>query len=266
MLPLPHLDYNTDMDGIRSKLHISTIDSRAGELASKNGLGVEIAEFCWAHYLDCGREEHMAAAREFARGAESLWFHAPFAEISPCAIDPKVRALTAERYRDSIRAAGELGIKRLVIHGGYIPYVYFPESFVAQSVLFWKEFLRDAPEDIRIALENVMEPDPSMLVGIVREVDDERLGLCLDVGHANCETSDLAPEKWVRPMAPRLFHVHLHDNIGGRDLHLPLGQGNVPFETIINDVVSLAPEATFTIENMDAAPSVEALRAKGFLK
>lgn len=250
---------------MRNKLHISTIDENAPALARSYGLGVEIADFCWAQRIDSGLDANIEAAKEKLCGIESRWFHAPFAEITPCAIDPKVRALTAERYRQSISIAALLGIKRLVVHGGYIPLVYFPEHYVAESIRFWKEFLSAAPDDITVALENVMEPDPSMLIKIADGVDDRRLGLCLDIGHANCGISSAPPIGWIESMAKRLVHVHLHDNTGDRDLHMPLGRGCVPIKEIVEKVVELAPEATFTIENMDAEPSIEWLAEKGFL-
>jgi sugar phosphate isomerase/epimerase len=253
------------MKSIREKLHISTIDENAHALAERHGLGIECAEFCWAYYIDAERSAHLKKARADTMGIKNLWFHAPFAEISPCAIDPRVRALTKERYSQSVELARELGIARLVIHGGFIPNVYYPEHYVSESAAFWKEFLKDAPEDITIALENVMEPDPSMLVDVAEAVNDPRLGLCLDIGHANCEITSAKPLEWIEPMAPYLKHVHIHDNTGGRDLHLPLGEGSIPIEEIIEKVIGLAPEATFTIENMNAGPSVEWLIERGFL-
>lgn len=250
---------------LKQRLHISTIDSRAHERALINGLGIEIAEFCWAQYLDVGRDEHIEISRRASEGIKSLWFHAPFAEISPCAIDPKVRALTRERYFESIDTAARLGIKHIVIHGGYIPHVYFPESYVEQSVIFWKDLLKDAPEDIIIALENVMEPSPDMLVEIVNTVNDPRLGLCLDIGHANCSVSEVKPLYWVEPMSKKLLHVHLHDNLGVSDTHLALGEGLIPIESIIKKVLALAPSASFTIENMDSDGSIRWLKERGFL-
>ena len=261
----PVFVYNRSMNDISSKLHISTIDECAGELARRYGVGVEIAVFCWAQAFDEERETHIKTAREFARGVSSLWFHAPFAELSPCAIDPKVRALTRERYLEALAAARELGINRLVVHGGYIPRVYYPEYFVSESIRFWKDLLVSVPSDTVIALENVMDPDPSMLVEIADGVGDERLGLCLDIGHANCDISRTPPADWIRPMAKHLKHVHLHNNHGENDLHLPLGEGVIDCESIINEIVGLVPEATFTIENMHAVDSVNWLIKKGFI-
>lgn len=253
------------MRDISDKLHISTIDDNAHALAVKYGLGIECAEFCWAQYLDRERDAHIEKARADTEGIENLWFHAPFAEISPCAIDPMVRALTKERYLQSLDTAHKLGIKRLVIHGGFIPNVYYPEHYVSASIVFWKELLSEMPSNILIALENVMEPEPSTLVKIAKGVNDPRLGLCFDIGHANCDITEKKPLEWIGPMAPYLKHVHVHDNTGGRDLHMPIGEGNIPIERILTKIAELCPDATFTIENMNAEPSVKRLIEMGFL-
>ena len=165
-------------------------------------------------------------------GVERFWLHAPFAELAPCAIDPLVRQVTEKRYRQAADMAQDLGVRRLVIHGGFVPQVYFPEWYVEQSVLFWRDFLRQLPPDMTVALENVMEPQPRLLADIARQVDDPRLGLCLDIGHANTFVSRAPPLEWVAPMAPWLRHVHLHNNAGHDDAGGQLGKGGVEPEAL----------------------------------
>ena len=96
------------------------------------------------------------------------------------------------------------------------------------------------------------------------QVDDPRLGLCLDVGHANTFVSHVPPLEWVAPMAPWLRHVHLHNNLGRDDLHDPLGQGTVPMEQVLDAILALCPAATFTLENQDCGPSLDWLRQHGY--
>lgn len=247
------------------KLHISSIDERCALIAHEHGLGVEIAEFCWAYYIDNDRSEHIEKCRKMMAGSSSFWFHAPFAELAACAIDPRARELAMTRYLQSAQIAAELGINRLVIHGGYIPYVYYPETYVNQSIAFWKEFLEKTPETLIIALENVMEPTPEMLVQIADGVNSPRLGLCLDIGHANCIVSKMPPEEWIAPMAKRLFHVHIHDNLGENDLHLPLGEGSIRIEHILDTLLEACPKASFTLENMNAVPSISFLTERGYI-
>jgi sugar phosphate isomerase/epimerase len=250
----------------KEKLHISTIDERASKLAAEYGLGLEIADFCWAQRIDVELEENTQAALKKAKGLERLWFHAPFAELSPCAIDPKVRALTETRYREAISIAETLGVSRIVVHDGYIPNVYFPEYFVSESIAFWKEFLKAVPCGVKLALENVMDETPDMLREIVDGVSDKRLGCCLDIGHANCSLSKVPPLDWIKPLAPHLMHVHIHNNMGDRDLHSSLRDGIIPVREVLDRVMELAPDATFTIENMDSRDSLFWLCEQGYLK
>ena len=254
------------MPNIQQKLHISSIDYDCRSYAVKYGLGLEIAEFCWAQHIDKERERHIKNAACQIEGIDNLWFHAPFAELAPCAIDPRARELARLRYRQAIEIAQRLGINCIVIHGGYIPLVYFPETYVEKSICFWREFLQIVPYDFTIALENVMEPDPAMLVEIVSEINDERLGLCLDVGHANCPTSTLPPLEWISPMAPYLKHMHIHNNSGRHDTHNCLDDGTIPIREILDKTLELCPEATFTIENMYCERSLEWLHSQGFLE
>ncbi len=255
-----------ERDALNGRLCISTIDEDCHELAKAYQTGIEIAEFCWAQYIDVGRDEHISKCRSVMEGLSHFWFHAPFAELAACAIDPRARELARMRYRQSMEIALELGIRRLVIHGGYIPYVYYPETYVNESARFWKSFLEETPGDMTIALENVMEPGPDMLIEIAAKVGDDRLGLCLDIGHANTVVSETPPLEWIEPMAPCLKHVHLHNNFGERDTHNCLGEGSIPAETVLDKLLNTCSNATFTIENMHSAGSLEWLSAKGYLK
>lgn len=249
---------------LQGKLHISGMDSRAAALARQWQLGLETIAFSYAPLLDDSAA--LPRTREEIHGISSLWLHGPFAELIPCAIDPLARDVAMRRFRQALDAAQALGIRRMVFHGGFIPHVYFPEWYVEQSVRFWREFLRDVLADMTLALENVMEPSPETLVSIAAQIDDPRLGLCLDVGHANTCVSETPPMDWIAPMAPWLRHVHLHNNQGDTDLHDPLGEGNIPMRQIIDTVLQAAPEATFTIENQNALPSLHWLAAQGSIE
>lgn len=247
-----------------NQIHLSGMDAHAVQLANKYQCGYEITAFSYAPML----ADAAAFSRVEAECEEigSLWLHAPFAELIPCAIDPLVRQTAQHRFRQTLAAAQKLGIRQVVLHGGFIPHVYFPEWYVEQSVLFWRDFLQEVPPDFVLALENVMEPSPDTLVSIAAGVDDPRLGLCLDVGHANTCVSRTPPLDWIAPMAPYLRHVHLHNNRGQDDLHAPLDEGTVPMGEIIGAVLEQAPRATFTIENQDALPSLRWLAQQGYIE
>lgn len=247
----------------KHRLLLSTMDEDADALAREYDLGLELADFTYAPMME--DPDRVKTAERKMEGIHTFLFHGPFAELCPCAIDPRVRQVSMDRVIQAAELAEKLGICRILFHGGFIPLVYFPEWYVEQSVTFWKEALGRIPRGMTVVLENVMEPGPETLVQIAEGVNDPRLGLCLDVGHANTIISKTPPISWVEPMAPYLRHVHLHNNEGNMDTHSALGQGAIPMEAVLDRILGRCPEATFTIENQSCRASVEYLLEKGYL-
>ena len=229
------------------KFYLSTIDENAHILAKQHGLGIEIAEFCTPWFLDTDFAEIDPKIREKLACSDRFVLHAPFSELFPCAIDPKVRAIAAERYRQVIRVADGYGIRKIVVHGGYNPRIYFPIWYTEQSVLFWKEFVQEIPEDMVFCLENVFEEAPAMLTQIVRQLNDPRIRMCLDVGHVNAYSTDTV-EQWLESCAPYLSHFHIHNNDGTADCHCALFEGTIPMRVFLYRAEQLCPNATFTLE------------------
>lgn len=247
-----------------SQLYLSTIDPLAGDIARREGLGVEIAEFCTAINADDLFEETNASVARQIMGVPRRILHGPFNELFPCAIDPLARKLAAYRYAQALSLAQRYGARKLVLHGGYSPRLYFPCWYEEQSIVFWKEFLDTHPGDYEICLENVMEETPESLLRIVTQVDDPRLRLCLDVGHANAELSRTPVMEWVEACRPYLRHLHLHNNAGGGDLHDPLKRGTIPVEQVLH-ALAREEHLTYTLETLQAEENVRWLLERGFL-
>ena len=90
------------------EINLATIDEHAMELAEKYDLGIELDQFCTAMYMDPPEFETWDAdARRFLPRARV--FHGPFNEICPCAIDPKVKALSMERYNQAFQLMYQYG-------------------------------------------------------------------------------------------------------------------------------------------------------------
>ena len=242
----------------RELVYLSSIGADCCETARDFGLGIELAQFCTAARLDGAPAEPWELPVERClSAADRFILHGPFNELTPAAIDPLVLDVTKKRYRQAIDKALALGCKKLVLHAGFVPLVYYPEWFVARSVEFWKKLISSVPDTLTVCLENVMEPDPSMLLDIVCAVDDPRLRVCLDLGHANTCASEIAPEDWLRACAPYLSHVHLHNNQGGRDLHAALFDGVMDIAGLLSLLEALSPQATCTLELTQDRPSLD---------
>lgn len=247
----------------KDKLYLSTIDSKAQEIAREHGLGLEIAEYCTAWNMDEKFRETDTAVRQKLAGIQNRILHAPFNELFPCAIDPKARALAADRYRQAIGLARNYGATKVVIHGGYNARIYYPVWYVEQSILFWKGFLQEDP-GVEIVLENVLEDEPGLLLDIVKGVDDTRLKLCLDVGHVNAYSS-IPVMEWLAQWVPWVSHFHIHNNDGSADLHEALANGTVPIKDLLIRAEFMCPDATYTLELMEGAPSVRWLKENDLL-
>ena len=246
---------------IASRLNISTIDENAAELAREWGLGLELAEFCTAANLDEGLDAWLPVAEVRLKLARGEVFHAPFAELCPAAIDPRARDLAMDRFEQAYARMRALGLRRMVVHTGYIPRVYFPEWQIARSVDFWREFLRDKPADFQLLLENVLDEEPGLVRDILAGLGDAHARACLDIGHAFV-AGPVPLADWIAALRPFLAHAHLHDNGGEFDEHAPLGRGRIDIAAVLRD---LPETCTLTLENMDARPSLQWLRENGFL-
>ncbi len=243
---------------------LSTLDPNAARLAAQYGLGLELSEFCTAWYLDARFSEISAQIDSALALAPARVLHAPFNELFPCAIDEEARALAARRYRQSLFTAKRYGAQRVVVHGGFQPYMYYPEWYAEQSVSFWREFLPNIPENLCICLENVLEPEPELLARVVREVNDARLRLCLDLGHISAY-SPVPAARWLEACDGLCAHFHIHNNDGSRDAHAALFDGHLPMAALLRDIARRFPAATLTLELSDARSSLDWLSREGFL-
>ena len=245
------------------RFSISELDARAPELALGRGLGLEIIGFCTAEHME---DEALLASEEvrlrpFAR--KSL--HAPYYELTPCAIDSLIGRVSLHRYRQAVQTCMRLGIRRLVVHSGYAPQMYFPEWFVPRSIEFWREFVRELPPDFELLLENVLDLRPEYIRDVCDGVDDPRLRICLDVGHANAY-SEVPVEEWIAMLGGRVAHVHLHNNDGSRDAHAPLHAGSMDIPHILELLDEHAPEAEICIESVDALSCLKILEETGAME
>ncbi len=94
--------------------------------------------------------------------------------------------------------------------------------------------LQTAEAGIRLALENTVYTGPEDFNAFFaalrarRELPSEHVGMCLDLGHANlygAYRNDYCRYLDNLDVAVPLIHLHLHENFGDRDSHLPLFTG-----------------------------------------
>ncbi|MFA9422125.1 MAG: sugar phosphate isomerase/epimerase family protein [Sedimentibacter sp.] len=252
---------------MKERLYVATIASDAVSVAADYKLGMEIDEFCTASNMD---DENFYSLNINVRNKMSVSnkhiFHAPFNELFPAAVDPLALDLAYRRFEQAYKLSYEYGIKRMVVHSGYVPFLYFKSWFLEKSVEFWQKFMIDKPEDFHIMIENVLEYEPFTLAKIIEQIGDKRVTACLDVGHANCK-SNLNLLEWVETLGPFLGHVHLHNNDMVDDCHWTLGKGLINMNKTLESLNLNSPaDLTYTVENSECRESIQWLVANGWLK
>jgi sugar phosphate isomerase/epimerase len=193
--------------------------------------------------------EHAGALREALRlTGLRLIAHAPDDLLAGC---PE-----HDRQLDgALLYAATAGAELLVYHGARVP-ISMPgvRLRLEDEELSLRRAARQAAGlGVRIAIENLAPVypggemvchDPEAVAGLVRRLDSEQVGMCLDVGHAHIAGCDLV--ELIEPVLDRVILFHVHDNFGASvraprsggieplrlDLHLAPGAGSVPWAAL----------------------------------
>lgn len=176
-----------------------------------------------------------------------LTLHGPFLDLCPASFDRRIAEVTKKRFEQCYEAAVQLGAKGIVFHTGFLPRIHEKNSWIRNSCMFWKDFLKDKKEEIAVYLENVQDPEPDAILQVLEAVDLPFFSACLDVGHVNCYGRQEA-EQWIRVLGSRIGHVHLHNNYGISDSHGGIRQGNLDLISLVKRIRQTAPGVSFVCE------------------
>ena len=215
-------------------------------IIKKESLNLEI-------YFSSGRFDEIQKSdiielREVLDYNPKLTIHSPFMDLSPAAVDPIIREATFKRYSSILDFASVLEPRVVVFHSGYYRWNYENkvDKWLKGSLKTWR-LLNKRAEDlgVKIAIENIFEDDPGNLRMLAEEMGSENFGLCVDVGHINL-FSRIPLQEWLQIVRPFIKEMHIHDNDGSGDDHLPIGDGNLDFDTVFK--MSEGLDCVYTIE------------------
>jgi sugar phosphate isomerase/epimerase len=195
-------------------------------------------------------ERLQSAARLLQAAGLSTTIHAAFLDLNPGALDATIREATRRRFQQIFQAAEILKPRVIVFHPGFdeLRYGSSRAAWLENSINFWREFLPRAKAiGTVIAVENIFEKEPSTLRELMEAIGDPCFRHCFDVGHWNMFTT-VGMEEWFTELGPFMTELHLHDNNGRADEHLPIGEGQIDFDLFFSLVKRCAPDAVWTIE------------------
>jgi len=74
------------------------------------------------------------------------------------------------------------------------------------------------------------------------------LGVHVDIAHAYLHGRLGHIDQYLRSFKNRLSHIHISDNFGKDDDHLPIGQGKINFERVVKTLKRIKYDGTITFE------------------
>lgn len=167
-----------------------------------------------------------------------LTLHLPFSDMNLAGLNKSIRIEVIRQMKHYITLASNY-INLAVIHPGYLsPFgAQVPQAAYLTNLDSIQEICDFAADfGILIAVENM--PDlpkifgkyPDEMLEMLESIGSHNVGFTFDVGHAN--TVGLVND-FLDLLADRISHVHIHDNMGKKDEHLPLGKGIIDWKPVM---------------------------------
>ena len=160
---------------------------------------------------------------------------------------PQLRRAAVDVTVEYLRVFARIGAPAVSIHTNWPS-----RLFTVGEGIWWQiESLREIAAAAKaLGLRIMLEPtgsekdnagNISTILNALPEI------LChLDIGHCNLHGRD--PATMIRQFAERLHHLHIHDNNGLADLHLPVGAGIIDWAAVSEALREVGYDRTATVE------------------
>ena len=231
------------------------------QIAAAGFQGLEI--FCTRSHFEYSVKSEiraMAGALE-AHHLQLVSLHAPTGrDLSPmresgtplsiCEVERVRRIEAMDELKRVIDVADDLPYARLILHMGGPRETADPRKRDAAFSSLEHLILHARHAGLTICVENTTSEmgDPSSLRSFVDETRLSGLRFNFDIGHAHLTEfpEDERLEKSFSPLRDLVSSVHLHDNHGERDEHLPPYDGTIDWPAAIK-LLQTAPEANLPL-------------------
>ena len=179
--------------------------------------------------------------------------HAPSIDTNLASVNPPLRRAFKKTILKVIVFAAELDAELLVSHVGRLSRDY-PQKLVRKAMKNAVDSLRrinQVSNDLGMVftIENDHKSNDYVLAGYPEQINYliENVGckLTFDIGHANTIGKI---EDFTKLLDKFIVNVHLHDNDGKADEHLPIGKGSINFVRLFKKMKDWGSEKPLIIE------------------
>jgi len=232
-----------------------------GQISEAKFQGIEI--FCSRSHFEYAAKTEvraMAGALE-AHKLQVVSLHGPTSRdmsatresgtpLSICEVERVRRIEAMDELKRVIDVADDLPYARLILHMGGSRETADPRKRDAAFSTLEHLVLHAHHAGVTICVENTTSEmgDPNYLRAFVDETRLTGLRFNFDIGHAHLAElpEDERIEKSFAPLRELVASVHLHDNHGDKDEHLPPFDGSIDWPAAIK-VLKTAPDANLPL-------------------
>ena len=157
-----------------------------------------------------------------------------------------LRSAAVQEVTRTFETFKSIGVKLVTVHADWPSSMFSIDEGVSFQSESLRQLVKEASKngleivyELSVSRENTVENIDKVLC------DVPELGFHLDIGHANLNGNK--PERFIERFHSRLRHVHLSDNNGYEDLHLPVGCGNINWEKTLKKLKECY-DGTITLE------------------
>jgi len=200
----------------------------------------------------------------------SLMLHLPIVELDYSKPEETINN-TKSLYKKVLGLCKSLAITTVVGHAefGYNKDLSMEMQLTGAKKIWHSIGSNFHKHNISINIENHCESKPEHLIRLMKEVNISDFGMCVDLGHVNAFSS-MTLHDWIREYPKgSIREVHLADNKGDGDTHLPLGRGTIDFRRVFEILEKRKDESLFVLEpreTFEAEESINYLKKAGFLE
>lgn len=231
------------------------------QIAGAGFQGIEI--FCTrSHFEYAMRPEIQAMTSAIEQhGLQLVSLHAPTSRdmsamresgtpLSICEIERVRRVEAMDELKRVIDVADDLPYARLILHMGGSRETADPRKRDAAFSSLEHLILHARHAGVTVCVENTLSEmgDPTYLRAFVDETRLSGLRFNFDIGHAHLAElpQDERLEKSFSPLRDFVSSVHLHDNHGEKDEHLPPYDGSIDWPSAVKTLQS-APQTSLPL-------------------
>ncbi|MDR0309294.1 MAG: sugar phosphate isomerase/epimerase [Candidatus Methanoplasma sp.] len=192
------------------------------------------------------------------KGSYSMRYsiHAPIDNINIAAFNDRIRETSVDEMVRTMEHANRMGIDKVTVHPGTYSFVLYDMKSRSKELAgdsLKRIDKRAAEYGVTAAVENM--PSFEMMMGqtpdgLLSLIEDTELAICFDIGHANT----VGPiGEFIDVFGDRIVNVHIHDNMGDRDAHLTIGDGNIDFKKVLSRLKGYKGDYIIESRNMESA-------------